>query len=70
MAMRGAVARLPSTRRLFVRFARGESGVTAVEYALIASFMAVVIIVPLTVVGNQLAEVFNTIAAALSHTTP
>jgi pilus assembly protein Flp/PilA len=57
-------------RKVFAWFACDESGATAVEYALVASLMAVVIIVPPTAVGNQLAEVFNTIAAALSHTTP
>jgi pilus assembly protein Flp/PilA len=57
-------------RKLLTWFARDESGATAVEYALIASFMAVVIIVPLTAVGNRLTDVFNTIAAALSHAAP
>jgi pilus assembly protein Flp/PilA len=57
-------------RTLLARFACIESGATAVEYALIASFMAVVIITSLTMVGNRLAEVFNTIAAALSHAAP
>jgi pilus assembly protein Flp/PilA len=61
-------------RMLLARFILIESGSTAVEYALIASFMAITIVVPVQMVGNQLSEVFNTIAAALSaalsHATP
>jgi pilus assembly protein Flp/PilA len=55
---------------LLARFSRIESGSTAVEYALIASFMAIVIAVPVQMVGNQLTDVFDTIAAALSRATP
>lgn len=57
-------------RMLLARFSRIESGSTAVEYALIASFMAIVIAVPVQMVGNQLTDVFDTIAAALSRATP
>ena len=53
-------------RMLLARFILIESGSTAVEYALIASFIAITIVVPVQMVGNQLTEVFNTIAAALS----
>ena len=41
-----------------------ESGSTAVEYALIASFTAVTVMTAATI-GNPLAIIFNTIAAAL-----
>ena len=57
-------------RMLLARFILIESGSTAVEYALIASVMAVVIVVPVQMVGSQLAQVFNTIAAALTLATP
>ena len=53
-------------RMLVARFILIESGSTAVEYALIASFMAIAIVVPVQMVGNQLSELFNTIAAALT----
>ena len=59
-------ARLRSMKTLLTRFILIESGSTAVEYALIAGFMAIVIVAPVQMVGNQLTEVFNTIAAALS----
>jgi len=46
---------------------RDESGVTAIEYGLIAALIAVVIIVAVTLVGQELAITFNTIQAALSN---
>jgi len=56
--------------KLLAHFVRIESGSTAVEYALMATFMAIVIITPIQMVGSQLTELFNTIAAALSHAHP
>jgi pilus assembly protein Flp/PilA len=47
------------------RFARDESAVTAVEYGLIASLIAVFIIGALTLVGTNLSTAFNTIAAKI-----
>jgi pilus assembly protein Flp/PilA len=46
-------------------FARDEDGVTAIEYGLIASLIAVVIIAAVTLVGTNLNTVFLTVAAAL-----
>jgi len=51
--------------RHFIALMRDESGVTAIEYALIASLIAIVIIVAVTAVGNNLAAIFNAVAAAL-----
>jgi pilus assembly protein Flp/PilA len=42
-----------------------EKGVTAIEYGLIASLVAVVIITAVTLVGTNLSTVFNTIATKL-----
>jgi pilus assembly protein Flp/PilA len=39
-----------------------ESGVTAIEYGLIASLIAVAIIVAITLVGTNLSGLFNYIA--------
>jgi pilus assembly protein Flp/PilA len=50
-------------KTLFARFAKDESGVTAIEYGLIASLIAVVIITAVTVVGTTLSGTFNAIAA-------
>jgi len=47
------------------RFVRDEEGVTAIEYGLIASLIAVVIIASVDAVGDALIVVFNTVAAAL-----
>ena len=51
---------------LFLRFARDESGVTAIEYGLIAGLIAVVIIVAVTNVGAALNTKFTAINNALA----
>jgi pilus assembly protein Flp/PilA len=42
-----------------------EKGVTAIEYGLIASLVAVVIITAVTLVGTNLSAVFNSVATKL-----
>ena len=44
------------------RFWEDEEGVTAIEYGLIASLIAVVIITAVTLVGTNLTSVFNYVA--------
>lgn len=51
--------------RSIQKFARDEEGVTAIEYGLIASLIAVVIIAAVTLVGNKLVTVFTSISTAL-----
>ena len=46
------------------RFAKDESGATAIEYGLIAALIAVVIIAAVTAVGTNLSGTFNNIANA------
>ena len=48
-----------------MKFIREEDGVTAIEYGLIAALIAVVIITAVTLVGTQLASVFNYIGTSL-----
>ncbi|OGA98845.1 MAG: pilus assembly protein [Burkholderiales bacterium RIFCSPHIGHO2_12_FULL_61_11] len=48
------------------RFLRDEEGVTAIEYGLIAALIAVVIIGAVTLVGDGLNTVFNTIQTELN----
>lgn len=48
------------------QFLREEEGVTAIEYALIAALIAVVIIAAVTLVGNEVQNTFSTIATALN----
>ncbi len=46
-------------------FLRNESGVTAIEYALIASLIAVFIIVAVQFVGTQVSTVFTEVGNSL-----
>jgi len=47
------------------RFFRNEDGATAIEYALIASLIAVVIISAVQLVGTQVSTVFSEVGNAL-----
>jgi pilus assembly protein Flp/PilA len=53
-------------RRLLHRFSDDQSGVTAIEYGLIAALIAVVIIIAITTVGTDLNALFTSVAASLS----
>jgi len=44
---------------MFQEFARDESGVTAIEYGLIASLVAVAAVAAFTALGGQLGAVFT-----------
>ncbi|MPV67433.1 MULTISPECIES: Flp family type IVb pilin [Burkholderia] len=46
-------------------FALDQSGVTAIEYGLIAALIALGIVVALTTIGTDLSTVFSTVAATL-----
>ena len=52
-------------KTLFTRFAKDESGATAIEYGLIATLIAVAIIIGATAVGTQLNTTFGNIAQSL-----
>jgi pilus assembly protein Flp/PilA len=47
------------------KFVRDESGATAIEYGLIASLIALVIIASVTVVGTKLTNTFTEVAGNL-----
>jgi pilus assembly protein Flp/PilA len=51
--------------QIISRFCRDKSGVTAIEYGLIASLIAVVIIGAITLVGTNLSATFQTVAAQI-----
>ena len=53
-------------RNLLHRFFDNQSGVTAIEYGLIASLIAVVIIAAVKLVGTDLVATFTSISTALS----
>lgn len=49
-------------KALIARFARDESGATAIEYGLIASLIGVAIIVGATALGGKLSSALSTLA--------
>ena len=53
-----------------VRFLRDEEGVTAIEYGLLASLIAVAIITAVTLLGTNLNIVFGKVSTALSPAAP
>jgi pilus assembly protein Flp/PilA len=53
-------------KNLLARFAKDETASTAIEYCLVASLVALVIISSLTKLGKDVSAKFNTIAANLS----
>jgi pilus assembly protein Flp/PilA len=53
-------------KALVSRFARDESGVTAIEYGLIIALISIVIIGPATLVGTGVAAVFTNISGRLA----
>ena len=48
------------------RFINDTSGATAIEYGLIAGMVSIVIVAALTLLGPQLASVFEAITEALT----
>lgn len=56
-------------KNLITRFAKNESGATAIEYGLIAGLIAVVIITAVTTIGTELTTKFNAISDGLTGPT-
>ena len=52
-------------KNLIVRFAKNESGATAIEYGLIAGLISVVLITTLTTLGTRLNTKFTSVSNAL-----
>ena len=52
--------------KFVTRFLKDESGVTAIEYGLIAALIAVVLVGALTALGGQLNTTFKEIGDALN----
>jgi pilus assembly protein Flp/PilA len=59
-------SRITTIKALLFRFVQDESGVTAIEYGLIAGLIAVVIITAVTTVGTNVTAKFTAIAGALA----
>ncbi|HEY2357191.1 MAG TPA: Flp family type IVb pilin [Phenylobacterium sp.] len=51
--------------RFLTRFARDESGATAIEYGLIAALVAVTLVTAISALRDQLGVTFTTIANAI-----
>lgn len=56
-------------RNFITRFAKDESGATAIEYGLIAALVAVGLIVALGLLGTELSGLFTRIANKLKGAT-
>lgn len=54
--------------KMFARFAKDESGATAIEYGLIAALISVAIITAVTLLGGNLSGVFNKLATDIKVT--
>ena len=52
-------------RNILSRFAADRSGVTAIEYGLIAALIAVIIIGAVATVGTNLSTTFSSVAGSL-----
>ena len=52
-------------RTLLINLIKDQSGVTAIEYALIAALIAVAAIAAFTVVGTNLSSTFSYVASKL-----
>lgn len=52
-------------KALVLRFAKNESGATAIEYGLIASLISVAIITAATSLGTNIGATFNKVAGNL-----
>jgi pilus assembly protein Flp/PilA len=53
-------------KKFMSRFVSNESGATAIEYGLIAALIAVALIGALQLIGNNMADNYNTIGDAMS----
>ena len=51
--------------KLFARFAKDQSGATAIEYGLMASLISVAIIGAVTTVGSKLTTTFGNVSSNL-----
>jgi pilus assembly protein Flp/PilA len=54
-------------KTFLARFARDESGATAIEYGLIAALIGVAIVASARLVGTNLAALFGTISTELTQ---
>lgn len=63
----GGLMKLPNKDRVLGFFVCDERGATAVEYALIATLICVVIVAALTVFSGNMGNMFNTVSTAFGN---
>ncbi len=63
------VTTLNKLSRAAIAFAKNESGVTSIEYALIGSLIAVVILVSVTNVGSAVSGLYQRVADEVAKAT-
>ena len=49
---------------LILRLLRDQDGVTAIEYALIASLISIAAVAMMTIIGTNVTKTFSTVASA------
>lgn len=54
-------------QNIFARFAKDESGATAIEYGLIAGLISIAIVTAATTLGGDLSALFGRVSAALKQ---
>ena len=54
-------------KNLAIRFAKDESGATAIEYGLLAALIAVVLITAVTTLGRNISTSFSSIANSVGN---
>ncbi|WP_342359823.1 Flp family type IVb pilin [Terrarubrum flagellatum] len=52
--------------KIFARFAKDESGATAIEYGLLAALIALAIITGATALGSEIGALFQRVATKLA----
>ena len=61
------LTRLHLEPSMLARFIKDESGATAIEYGLIAALVAVAIIAALTLLGDSLSDMFDSVAVTVQN---
>jgi pilus assembly protein Flp/PilA len=54
-------------KNILARFAKDESGATAIEYGLIAGLISIGIVTAVTTAGTQISQIFGTVSAKLTE---
>jgi pilus assembly protein Flp/PilA len=64
-ARRGLAPAADAARSAVTRFAADQGGATAIEYAVIASLISIMIVAGVTSVGTSLKDFFNSVSGSV-----